>query len=137
MGVILVLQVCFIRIISYICYLGSYTKCSQALIESKRNPSRGHILRATHSIVLFGVPHPGATCGLEEMLDPALNESGQTREDLLGQLSEGSDFLENHRKDLDDIWNMYKPSIFGFYGTSTTDMVRPRTDSPYAELIFF
>jgi hypothetical protein len=71
------------------------------------------------------------------MLDPALNESGQTREDLLGQLSEGSDFLENHRKDLDDIWNMYKPSIFGFYGTSTTDMVRPRTDSPYAELIFF
>ncbi|KAF8534915.1 hypothetical protein BDD12DRAFT_940572 [Trichophaea hybrida] len=56
------------------------------------------------------------------MVDSDLNVTGYAQEHLLEQLREGSNFLENHAKDVEDIWKKYKPTVFSFYGTSTTDM---------------
>jgi len=60
------------------------TRDSQALIESKRNPSHRHILDSVKSVIFFGTPHQGLrTYELEEMVDAEFGCYEMSKHNLL------------------------------------------------------
>jgi hypothetical protein len=96
----------------------------QVLIESKRNPAYGHIIKASRFIVFFGTPHQGLrTYDLEEMVDAEAGGYETSRHNLLKQLREGSEFLETQKEGLSHIWEEYRPKIISFYETAQTATV--------------
>ncbi|KAF8534691.1 hypothetical protein BDD12DRAFT_755570, partial [Trichophaea hybrida] len=97
----------------------------QTLIECKRNRGHTHILDATHSIIFFGTPHQGMrTYDLEEMVDAESGGHETSRQNLLRQLREGSEFLETQKEELSYIWGERKPKIVSFYETVATPTVK-------------
>jgi hypothetical protein len=95
------------------------------LIEAKRNPSYKYLLDALHSIVFFGTPHQGMrTYDLEEMVEAESGRYETSKQNLLNQLREGSEFLENQMEELCYILEDYKPQIVSFYETVLTPTVK-------------
>jgi len=102
-----------------------FTNYSQALIESKRNPSHSHILDAMMSIIFFGIPHGGLRIyDLQEMVDAESGGYETSRINLLKLLREGAEFLEVQKEELINIREEYKTKIISFYETISTPIVQ-------------
>ena len=92
-------------------------------MQAKTQALYSHILDATRAVFFFGAPHNGLrTAELEAMVqDMSSNPESQSIK-LLQQLREGSEFLENQRDELVDIWNGRK--IISYYETVRTPTVK-------------
>jgi hypothetical protein len=85
-----------------------------------------HIFDCIRGIFFFGTPHRGLrTVELEEMageLDDA--DSRLKVQNLLRQLQDGSEFLENQKDDLSEVWEKFQGKVFTFYETEKTPTVK-------------
>jgi hypothetical protein len=63
------------------------------------------------------------TYDLEEMVDAESGGYETSRHNLLRQLRDGSEFLENQKEELSNIWKEYQPKIVSFYETAPTPTV--------------
>jgi hypothetical protein len=93
----------------------------QGLTESSSH-KRSDICDCIRGIFFFGTPHQGLrTVELEEMV----NSEGETDsnlkvQNLLVQLREGSEFLENQKEALGQMWGKFQGKVFTFYETEKT-----------------
>jgi len=102
----------------------------QALIQAKTQALHNHILDATRAIFFFGAPHDGLrTTELEAMVQDMSSDSESQPMRLLLQLREGSEFLENQRDELVDIWSGRK--IISYYETVGTPTVKKSQTNEY------
>lgn len=90
----------------------------QTLLESELHDLRDNI----RGIFLFGTPHGGLqTADLEEMLKDG---TGATKlQTLQHQLQEGSEYLENQKGALSEVWNDFRFKTVSFYETEETPTI--------------
>jgi hypothetical protein len=87
------------------------------------------------SIIFFGTPHGGIrTYDIEEMVDAESGVYETSRQNLLKQLREGSEFLEVQKEEFSYIWEEYKPNIVSFYETVKTRTVERVSEQPRQSL---
>ncbi|KAA8899139.1 hypothetical protein FN846DRAFT_960911 [Sphaerosporella brunnea] len=103
----------------------------QTLVELRKYSKYHAIFDCVRGIFFFGTPHQGLrTVELEEMageLDDA--DSRLKVQNLLRQLQDGSEFLENQKDDLSELWGKFHGKVFTFYETDKTQSVKKVSNS--------
>jgi hypothetical protein len=94
---------------------------SQTLVRSYRNQVLKPILKATHGIFFFGAPHDGLH--IDDLLHIVETDDEQ-RKYLIMQLTESSEFLENQKDDLINVWKGFRGRVVSFFETVKTHTVQ-------------
>jgi hypothetical protein len=96
----------------------------QALVEWSRDPRHHDLRDCIRGIFFFGTPHHGLrTTELYDMVDEE-SDLAPKIQNLLAQLSEGSEFLENQKEYLSQVWKDFHGKVCTFYETEWTKTVK-------------
>ncbi|KAK5995937.1 Vegetative incompatibility HET-E-1-like protein [Cladobotryum mycophilum] len=98
---------------------------TQALLQSESDPEYRNVLNATRAVLFFGAPHAGMNVdALVEMVETITSGDRQsTRLKLLDQLRDDSDFLDDQKERLIQVWKNPRLKLVSFYELQTTPVV--------------
>ncbi|KAJ8130970.1 hypothetical protein O1611_g2656 [Lasiodiplodia mahajangana] len=111
-----------------IVFIGHSLGCvliARALVKSRSDPNYQSIFPSTRAMFFFGAPHAGLDVdALVGMVDNVtLGDRKSTRAKLLDHLRENSEYLEEHKENVVQLWSKPKLQVVSFYELRKTRIV--------------